>query len=60
MAILSSSQLAAIRQRNDFELSKGKRSAHGWPKDTINDLLQTVEEIRKQKKEMAAGRHSSW
>lgn len=50
MAILSSSQLAALRQRNDMELTKGRKSTFGWPKDTINDLLQTVEEIRKQKK----------
>lgn len=50
MAILSSSQLAALRQRNDMELAKGRKSTFGWPKDTINDLLQTVEEIKKQKK----------
>lgn len=50
MAILSSSQLAALRQRNDMELAKGRKSTFGWPKDTINNLLQTVEEIRKQKK----------
>lgn len=50
MAILSSSQLAALRQRNDMELAKGRKPTFGWPKDTINDLLQTVEEIRKQKK----------
>ncbi len=50
MAALSSSKLAALRQRNDMELAKGRKSTFGWPKDTINDLLQTVEEIRKQKK----------
>jgi hypothetical protein len=33
-----------------MELAKGRKSTFGWPKDTINDLLQTVEEIRKQKK----------
>lgn len=48
--ILTSQQLAALRQRNDMEISKGARSTHGYPKDTIRDLLQTVDELKKQKK----------
>ena len=50
MGILSSSQLAALRQRNDMEISKGGKAAFGWPKDTIRDLLQTVDELKKSKK----------
>lgn len=50
MTILSSSQLSALRQRNDMEISKGRKSSYGWPKETINDLLQTIEEMKKQKK----------
>jgi hypothetical protein len=50
MAILTAPQLAALRQRNDMELSKGARSSHGYPKDTIRDLLQTIDELKAQKK----------
>jgi hypothetical protein len=48
--ILNAQQLAALRQRNDMEISKGSRSTHGYPKDTIRDLLQTIDELRSQKK----------
>ena len=48
--ILTSQQLAALRQRNDMEIAKGRHAAHGWPKETIRDLLQTLDEARVQKK----------
>ena len=48
--ILNAQQLTALRQRNDMELSKGARSSHGYPKETIRDLLQTIDELRGQKK----------
>ena len=48
--VLTQAQLVAIRQRNDMEVAKGARSAHGYPKETIRDLLQTIDELKKQKK----------
>ena len=48
--VLSAQQLAAIRQRNDMEIARGARSAHGYPKETIRDMLQTIDELKKQKK----------
>lgn len=50
MTILSSSQLVALRQRNDEELKKGTRGSYGYPAKTINDLLQTIENLKKEKK----------
>ena len=50
MAILSRNQLAAVRQRNDLEIAKGSKSAFGYPKDMIRDLLQTIDELNKSKK----------
>lgn len=46
--ILTAQQLRAIRQRNDEELRKGSR--HGYPAHTIQDLLQTVEAMKREKK----------
>jgi acyl-CoA reductase-like NAD-dependent aldehyde dehydrogenase len=48
--ILNASQLSALRQRNDEELRKGKYAKYGYPAHTIQDLLQTVESIKKEKK----------
>lgn len=48
--ILSSSQLKALKERNDEELRKGKQGKYGYPAHTIQDLLQTVEAIKKEKK----------
>lgn len=50
MMILSSSQLKALKERNDEELRKGKQGKYGYPAHTIQDLLQTVESIKKEKK----------
>jgi len=50
MSILSSSQLSALKQRNDNELRKGKKASYGYPVHTINDLLQTIEHLKKEKK----------
>ena len=48
--ILSAGQLTALRQRNDEELALGAKASHGYPAHTIRDLLQTVEQIKREKK----------
>ncbi len=48
--ILSSSQLRALKERNDEELRKGKHGKFGYPAHTIQDLLQTIEAVKKEKK----------
>lgn len=48
--ILNATQLKALRQRNDEELRKGRYAKHGYPANTINDLLQTVEALKAEKK----------
>ncbi|SMF35504.1 hypothetical protein [Desulfovibrio gilichinskyi] len=48
--ILSSSQLRALRQRNDEELRKGNFAKYGYPANTIQDLLQTIEALKSEKK----------
>lgn len=48
--ILSAQQITSLRQRNERELSLGARSAHGYPKETILDLLETLDEMRVSKK----------
>ena len=48
--ILSSSQLRALKERNDEELRKGKHGKYGYPAHTIQDLLLTVEAVKKEKK----------
>lgn len=48
--ILSASQLRALRQRNDEELRKGNYAKHGYPANTIQDLLHTVEALKSEKK----------
>lgn len=48
--ILSASQLRAIKERNDEELRKGRYAKHGYPAHTIQDLLHTIEALKKEKK----------
>ena len=48
--ILSSSQLRALKERNDEELRKGKHGKYGYPAHTIQDLLLTVEAVKKEKR----------
>lgn len=48
--ILTSDQIAALRQRNDEELRKGHHAKHGYPAPTIRDLLHTIEHLKKEKK----------
>jgi hypothetical protein len=48
--ILSSSQLRALKERNDEELRKGKHGKYGYPAHTIQDLLQTIDAVKKEKK----------
>lgn len=50
MAILDKNQLRAIRQRNGMEISRGGKSTHGYPKEIIHDLLQTIDFLAKEKK----------
>lgn len=52
MPILSKSQLAALRQRNDMEISKGSHGTYGWPTGVIRDLLMTIDEERKRKNKL--------
>lgn len=52
MAILSKSQLVAIQQRNELELSKGSHGTYGYPAALIRDLLQTIFEERKKSKKL--------
>lgn len=46
--ILDANQLAAIRQRNDEMLRRG--GAHGYPAQTVQDLLHTVEALKQEKR----------
>ena len=48
--ILSSSQLRALKERNDEELRKGKHGKYGYPAHTIQDLLQTLDAVKKEKR----------
>ena len=48
--ILSSSQIRALKERNDEELRKGRHAKYGYPAHTIQDLLQTLEATKKEKK----------
>lgn len=48
--ILDANQLAALRQRNDEELRRGNRAQHGYPAQTIQSLLHTVEALKKEKR----------
>ena len=48
--ILDANQLASIRQRNDEELRRGSRATHGYPAHTMQDLLHTIEALKKEKR----------
>ncbi len=48
--ILDANQIASIRQHNDEELRKGSRARHGYPAQTIQNLLHTIEALKKEKK----------
>ncbi|WP_027177771.1 hypothetical protein [Maridesulfovibrio bastinii] len=48
--ILTATQLKALRQRNDEELRRGDYVKLGYPADTIQDLLHTIEAIKSEKK----------
>ncbi|MBU1001859.1 MAG: hypothetical protein KKE73_04990 [Proteobacteria bacterium] len=57
--ILDANQLAAVRQRNDEELRRGSRATHGYPAQTILNLMHTIEALKKEKskwKKLAQGR----
>ena len=42
--MLDRNQLAALRQKNE------RTAAHGWPRQTILDLLDTIDALKKEKK----------
>ncbi|SOB57883.1 conserved protein of unknown function [Pseudodesulfovibrio profundus] len=48
--ILDANQLASIRQHNDEELRRGSRATHGYPAHTVQNLLHTVEALKKEKR----------
>ncbi|WP_319541229.1 hypothetical protein [uncultured Pseudodesulfovibrio sp.] len=48
--ILDANQLIAIRQRNDEEVRRGNRGTHGYPAHTVQNLLHTIEALKKEKR----------
>ncbi len=48
--ILDANQIASIRQNNDEELRGGNRATHGYPAHTIQNLLHTIEALKKEKR----------
>ena len=48
--ILDANQLAAVRQRNDEELRRGNHASHGYPAHTIQNLMHTIEALKKEKR----------
>lgn len=42
--MLTRDQLTALRQRNE------QNTTHGWPRQTIMDLLDTIDNLKKEKK----------
>ncbi|QJB58290.1 hypothetical protein [Pseudodesulfovibrio sp. zrk46] len=48
--ILDANQLAAIRQRNDEEVRRGNNATHGYPSRTVQNLLHTIEALKKEKR----------
>ena len=48
--ILDANQLASIRQHNDEQLRRGGRATHGYPAPTIQNLLHTIEALKKEKR----------
>ncbi|WP_419785491.1 hypothetical protein [Pseudodesulfovibrio sp.] len=48
--ILDANQIASIRQRNDEELRQGNRGTHGYPAQTVKNLLHTIEALKQEKR----------
>jgi hypothetical protein len=48
--ILDANQIASIKQRNDEELRRGNRATHGYPAHTVQNLLQTLDALKKEKR----------
>ncbi|BCS89832.1 hypothetical protein [Pseudodesulfovibrio sediminis] len=48
--ILDANQIASIRQHNDEELRRGSRATHGYPAQTVQNLLHTIETLKKEKR----------
>lgn len=44
MTTMTHDQLAALRQKNE------RTTTHGWPRQTIQDLLDTIDAVKKEKK----------
>ena len=42
--MMTRDQLTALRQKNEMT------TTHGWPRQTIQDLLDTIDAIKKEKK----------
>ena len=42
--MLTRDQLATLRQKNE------RTTTHGWPRQTIQDLLDTIDAVKKEKK----------
>jgi hypothetical protein len=42
--MMTRDQLTALRQKNE------RTTTHGWPRQTIQELLDTVDAIKKEKK----------
>ena len=42
--MLDKNQLTALRQKNE------RTTTHGWPRQTIMDLLDTIDALKKEKK----------
>ena len=42
--MLTRDQLTSLRQKNE------RANAHGWPRQTILDLLDTIDGLKKEKK----------
>lgn len=48
--ILDANQIVALRQHNDEEIRRGSRATHGYPAQTIQNLLHTIEALKKEKR----------
>ena len=48
--ILDANQIASVRQHNDEELRRGSRGTHGYPAQTVQNLLHTIEALKKEKR----------
>ena len=42
--MMNRDQLTALRQKNE------RTTTHGWPRQTIQDLLDTIDKVKKEKK----------